>query len=431
MISMKKNKKGFTLVELLAVIVVLIIVMLIALNVIRTYTKDSKEKAVQANALGYIKAVDAFIDENTDTYEFQYGIFKTQELDESGVKLSGTKPDDGYVIGSRFNIQSACLEYGSKYLMYTKDGVQKSKKGHCSTLPEMEHDYEYTGNYETFTVPFDGYYKIELWGAASGAHWKDSSTGSGGGYASGVIKLNTGDKLYFYVGQQGTHGSGSSPWSGPSASFNGGGYGGNSGSGSGGGATDVRLVSGAWDNQSSLASRIIVAGGGGGADDNPSATNDGRGGGGGGLSGVSAWISGGYNTGYQGTQTTGYAFGKGANCEAGTDTGGAGGGYFGGKVTNHGNGGAGGRSGYVSGFTGCVAIKSQNDLSPRLDSENNQCADGTTDNLCSIHYSGKKFLDPILRSANQTMPSYESGEDIVGGNPDGGHAKIYFLGGTY
>ncbi len=33
----------------------------------------------------------------------------------------------------------------------------------------------------------------------------------------------------------------------------------------GGGATDIRLVGGAWDNEQGLLSRIIVAGGGGGS----------------------------------------------------------------------------------------------------------------------------------------------------------------------
>lgn len=57
-----------------------------------------------------------------------------------------------------------------------------------------------------------------------------------------------------------------------SGGYNGGGYGvqrnnNNSyvhNSGSGGGATDVRLVGGAWNNFDSLKSRIMVAAGGGG-----------------------------------------------------------------------------------------------------------------------------------------------------------------------
>ena len=47
--------------------------------------------------------------------------------------------------------------------------------------------------------------------------------------------------------------------------FNGGGNYGSGNAGSGGGATDFRLVSGAWNDDLSLDSRLMVAAGGGGA----------------------------------------------------------------------------------------------------------------------------------------------------------------------
>lgn len=110
---------------------------------------------------------------------------------------------------------------------------------------------------------------------------------------------------------------------------------------------------------------LILAGGGGGAD-NAGGTrgdaDDGSGGDGGGTVGQPGWIAGvaqnrgnyvasatnGGGCGSGGTQSTGFRQGLGESVSFATDTGGAGGGYFGGYVTNHNNGGAGGGSGYIA-----------------------------------------------------------------------------------
>ena len=73
-----------------------------------------------------------------------------------------------------------------------------------------------------------GWYKIELWGSQKGTN------GGYGAYTSGIIELDEGDILYFYIGSAGS-----------------------------GRATDVRLVDGAYDDVNSYPTRIMVAAGGG------------------------------------------------------------------------------------------------------------------------------------------------------------------------
>lgn len=78
----------------------------------------------------------------------------------------------------------------------------------------------------------------------------------------GEIILRKGEKYYIYVGQTGTD---SVVGRDSAATWNGGGLGtwdrsDNETSGAGGGATDIRLVSGDWNDAKGLASRIIVAG---------------------------------------------------------------------------------------------------------------------------------------------------------------------------
>lgn len=102
---------------------------------------------------------------------------------------------------------------------------------------------------------------------------------------------------------------------------------------------------------------IIAAGGGGGGDNTGFAgtvaggADDGAGGVGGGLSGGDPKINGALQGGFAATQSSGFARGYGQSAYVKTDTGGAGAGWFGGKVTNNNNGGAAGGSGYIGGVT--------------------------------------------------------------------------------
>lgn len=59
--------------------------------------------------------------------------------------------------------------------------------------------YSYTGSEQEYTVPEDGYYKIECWGAQGGTYSK--AIGGKGAYTKGIIKLTKGEKLYIYVGE--------------------------------------------------------------------------------------------------------------------------------------------------------------------------------------------------------------------------------------
>ena len=181
------------------------------------------------------------------------------------------------------------------------------------------YEYSYTGKQEVFTAPADGLYKLETWGASGSPSSKYGGCatdtcvyrGGFGAYASGVIELHEGDKLYIHVGEIGMNGA-RSPSNSYYGTYNGGGINNNGDimgwatRGSGGGATDISLssedntwnyVNGASTSRRSSASyeqRLVVAGGGGvctgsdycygGYDVDPSSSrlgygNDGSGGG--------------------------------------------------------------------------------------------------------------------------------------------------------
>ena len=134
-------------------------------------------------------------------------------------------------------------------------------------------NFDYTGGEQTFTVPCDGEYKLEAWGAQGGSSFSylptytQTAIGTNGAMAILEDSMKNQQKLYVNVGGSGENATQSAPGNG---GYNGGGYGGTFkgistgyvNCGGGGGSTDIRIL------QSDLTSRLIVAGGGAGAGGN-------------------------------------------------------------------------------------------------------------------------------------------------------------------
>ena len=325
-----------------------------------------------------------------------------------------------------------------------------------------EWTFDYTGGEQTFTAPVNGTYKLETWGAQGGNITGDY-LGSNGAYTSGKINLMKNQQLYVYVG-------------GTSSTIDGGYNGGgntekyaNWGQGyGGGGATDVRLISGEWNNFESLKSRIMVSAGGGGASYyNKDGHFYGISGAGGGLIGYdggykiltapsssTSWgstnhklslygkgatqISGGIGgngkaegNGYC-TKSNKYADGKFGiggsynSCSFDTSSAGGGSGYYGGGSAARASHGAGGGSSFISGHTGCDAISEKS-------TETNVIHTGQ-----SNHYSGYKFTETLMidgtgcKWTNEKttvcdgMPSHD-GTSTIQGNTGNGYARITLI----
>ena len=270
--------------------------------------------------------------------------------------------------------------------------------------------YEYTGSAQTWTVPTSGNYRIELWGAEGGG--TISQGGGKGGYVSAERAFNASEVYYFYVGGMGT---------GPSISFsscegggwNGGGCGVYHGSG-GGGATDMRITSGAWNNATSLNSRILVAAAGGGV----RAVNYTAGNAGGisGYSGDTSHSGGGASQTSGGRAGTGYctasAGGKGYGGSACTAAGGGGAGYYGGGggAQDKIDGGGGGGSSYISGHPGCATYTGY-----------------TFVNTVMIDGSGYAWSN--TKGSLQAMPNPDGGDYESGvGHSGYGFVRVTYLG---
>lgn len=388
---MKKNKKGFTLVELLAVLIVLIIILLIAITRVRKTVDDASDKSIVANAGAYIKAVNADISNQDIMTDSIYDQGKV-DISEISVNISGTKPSSGFVEVEDEEVVNACLVYGKYKIIYTSGNFSKPIKGKCVS---NEYAFSYTGETEKFTVPVTGTYKIEVWGAQGGTY-NDTYIGGYGAYAVGQIDLTEGRDLYINVGGKGVD---------LADMVNGDNLGGFNGGGksyiitsscsnycgSGGGASSVASLNGELSSLSSSkgtlsqnnqyyvsSSIIIVAAGGGGAtyrycsaSDNASSA----GGSGGGYLGLpTGYMTNmfSYTLASGGTQTAGGAFGT-SNNESGGANGSFGQGGFstrtGGYTCETGGGGGffgGGNGSFVGGGGGSSYIANSNLTSKKM-----------------------------------------------------------------
>ena len=285
----RKRKRGFTIIELLAAIIILGILLIIAIPAISNYLDSSRSDSYVATAKNIMAAArnvvnegkQSFYDTNVTYYipttciksensnSSPYGEFApayvivnyssdgkgfeyywiSRDVEGFGV-ATPTKYDDldaeDIVDGLKDTDIKTNRTIGARQYTYVfnDDCTSGIKSGACSGLPL---EFNYTGAVQTYKVTCSGSYNLETWGAEGGYRTNQQYSGKGG-YSHGIVKLNDGDTLYIYVGGSGNTG-------GTAGGFNGGGarhtYNG------GGGASDIRI------NSTSLYARVIVAGGGG------------------------------------------------------------------------------------------------------------------------------------------------------------------------
>ncbi len=435
-------KKGFTLVELLAVIV---IVGLLALLILPNIMNQINSQRIEVDKLTkelISVATEQYMDIRSNDFEYKdkdiYCITLQSLVDSKLLQVPIMDSNNEEIALSNF--VKVNVSYGESPKPNFDIEITSECEGYIAPeepdIVEIVYEFDYTGNYQTFTAEESGLYKFEAWGASGGS--ANNIEGGTGSYTSGFVTLEKGDIIYIYVGEKGYADSilyaSTTPLRG---TFNG-----NNGmnrrwtqsttaiqiGSAGGGATDFRLVSGDWNNATSLNSRIMTSAGGGGSlyakldngDVIAETTNSADGGG---LIGYNPIISG-SNTIYNAamttpTQTSGgisnynnegnktSLFGVG-NTGA---TAGAGG-YYGG-ITSFFGGGSG--SSYISGHTGAVAISSASNQTPK-----SGCTTGTPDNDCSIHYSNLTFSNTTMIDGAGYNWTKEKGNLVNMPNPNGG-----------
>ena len=94
---MKRKNKGFTLVELLAVIVILALIALIATPIILNVINDAKKQAAKDSAYGYMDAVEKYIvSSELEDKSITDGIYRVEDLNKK-ISVKGSTPDNGII----------------------------------------------------------------------------------------------------------------------------------------------------------------------------------------------------------------------------------------------------------------------------------------------------------------------------------------------
>ena len=106
-------KKGFTLVELIAVILVLGIIALIAVPRISNAIQTSKEKTATISMQNYVHALEQKI----LVEKYANGVYSMTDID---VEVSGDKPTSATIETSQKEIQSVVANYGGITISFNK-----------------------------------------------------------------------------------------------------------------------------------------------------------------------------------------------------------------------------------------------------------------------------------------------------------------------
>lgn len=348
---MKKN--GFTLIEILAVVVVLGLIGVIIIPKIVNTIDNSNDSSNRISISNLIDGLSGYaLDRKALLVPFDGCSFDFEEdfSDCDDFEYKGKTPNRGILSVDSFgNVKG--------YVCFSDRCYSVSDNKKIKAITSSLYVFDYTGSEQVFTVPYTGVYKFELWGAQGGnGNGSDAYRGGYGSYSTGNFKLEENDVLYINVGGKGMNGSVNKVLGG----YNGGGAStclSDKNSGSGGGATHVALESGLLSTFSEKTNKLLIVAGGGGGGSIEYNYYMSTGGSGGGMTGVSGNfynINGQVNTsrssGGGGSQVSGGSgpsgsgsFGIGGESSNGA---GGGGGFYGGGAGLNGSSGGGG-SGYI------------------------------------------------------------------------------------
>ena len=219
---MRKQKKehGITLVALVITIIVLIILAGISIGMIvkngglLLNIETAKNETMKAQALEELRLLvtnveiekqgNATLTDIVDALDKDSENEYTVSLEQTS-SINGKIPDLSnaekiYVTYKKFE-----FEIDKNLNVYFVSNVDRTNENIQEIGEKTEFDY--TGNYQEYEVKDNGYYKIECVGAKGGTSRKNGKVGTdggNGGYTSGIIYLEKGEKIYVYVGGHGT-----------------------------------------------------------------------------------------------------------------------------------------------------------------------------------------------------------------------------------
>lgn len=155
-----KNKKGFTLIELMAVIILLGLIIMIIVPKITDSIENSKKNAAIDSALGYVKSARDYYNVNVleKDYVIKEGINWIQDIN-SVIEVDGELPSSGYFYLENGKIEFAEFCVDKYYVTYEKSAATAVKIPDC-LVDEVSEDFNPTSKYVSYV---EGAKKVDIY----------------------------------------------------------------------------------------------------------------------------------------------------------------------------------------------------------------------------------------------------------------------------
>ena len=185
-----KNKKGFTLIELMAVIILLGLIIMIIVPKITDSIENSKKNAAIDSALGYVKSARDYYNVNVleKDYVIKEGINWIQDIN-SVIEVDGELPSSGYFYLENGKIEFAEFCVDKYYVTYEKSAATAVKTPDC-LVDEVSEDFNPTSKYVSYV---EGAKKVDI-------YYNDSGWGIYEGIAIGVYYNEDNEILKMFIG---------------------------------------------------------------------------------------------------------------------------------------------------------------------------------------------------------------------------------------
>ena len=129
------NKKGFTLMELLAILVILAVIAVITIPIILNVVENARRGSIRNSAYGYRDGINKFYLSKfsvDSSYSIENGEYSVSMLKNMGVFVSGREPgDSSWVIITNNVVISGCLEFEGYKVEITDGVVGTAMRGSC------------------------------------------------------------------------------------------------------------------------------------------------------------------------------------------------------------------------------------------------------------------------------------------------------------
>lgn len=151
------KNKGFTLVELLAVIVIIGIIALITIPKIKDSINNSKKHIAEASASNYARTIDQYVlheesNKNVIDLDGEYSVDEQGNLNGLGntyeLDYTGKKPTSGTLTYQDNKLLSGCLVINGYEVEYQNDKFTSDGKGNCGIVPKVTKYFTFDENAE-------------------------------------------------------------------------------------------------------------------------------------------------------------------------------------------------------------------------------------------------------------------------------------------